>query len=122
MAMTERVQRLRRESLDARVLRFLDLVDHVYYEALDLAVILEASDETLIRRVQERRCGHRMKEMTESDVTRFFADYADAFRILRASLATRGQRFISVDTDGLTPEEVFDEVQKAIAREAVALR
>jgi deoxyadenosine/deoxycytidine kinase len=94
--------------------RFSDLLDQVYYEALDLAVILEASNEALIRRVHERTRGHRMKAMKEADVSRFFDDYREAFASLRSSLRRNGQRCIAVDTDGLTPDEVFERVAREI--------
>jgi shikimate kinase len=84
---------------------------------LDAVVWLDAPDEVLARRIRGREKPHRMKGLSDEEISAFLARYREAYeRVLAELCARRRLKVIRVSTDTGTPEQIAEAVLSGIVR------
>ncbi len=82
----------------------------VWSKELSAVVFLDANDEALARRINERRQEHVTKNREADEVQAFLNHYRDLFGELVELLPTNGPQILRVDTSEVSPAEVAAKV------------
>lgn len=77
---------------------------------LDAVILLDAPDDVLMRRIDERDRGHRIRGAGRDDAAAFLARYRAAYDAVLDVLGAAGTRIIRVDTS-TAPAEIGANVQ-----------
>ena len=81
---------------------------------LHTVVWLDAPDDVLLRRIDERAQQHRIQHVGPVEGTRFLARYREAYRTTLALVADAGVRVVVVDTAATTPAELAAELRATL--------
>jgi hypothetical protein len=80
---------------------------------LEAVVCLDASDEVLIGRIEERPRSHRVRGADRADAEAFLKSYREAFAAVLDAVETAGTRVFRVDTAG-DPGSVADAIRSCL--------
>jgi hypothetical protein len=83
---------------------------------LDVAVLLEASDDALYKRIMERPSPHRVKSMSRDQASEFFArSRLSQRRMVSRLVSVGGVSVLPLRTDGSSVEEIASRILTLVA-------